>query len=435
MIYQPPIALPRDLLDEEDVRHALSTHDFGTLFRLARSKAGFSYSQIAAECDIKPERVGTLAKGRGRITSFDKIVQIADAFRIPGHLVGLAPRPWETDDRPVPDPSTETGPHALRRRTVLQAATAGGLASALPALHAPAAPTNITTAYVDLLRERTARLRRLDEILGGGDTFRTYLGEYQRTKGLLRTASFTDDSRRRLMALAAEQAQQAGWAAFDGGHPAEAKSLYQESTALAQEAGDGDLLGNSLAFLAYQTADPGEAVEIASHSCAAITDATPSGVRALLHERAAWAYAVAEQRAGAERSLEEARSALSGQVPDEPQPDWVAWVDSTELDIMSGRCWAELRRPLRAVPMLERALSRFDDTHARDKSLYLSWLAASYLSAGEVEEAAAVTGRALDLADGVASVRPRQRLAAVLAQLGPHRGVAAVREAFEKAAP
>jgi hypothetical protein len=61
-------------------------------------------------------------------------------------------------------------------------------------------------------RERTARLRRLDDVLGGGDTYRVYLGEVQYTKSLLRSGSFTNHSRRRLTALLAEQAQQAGWA-------------------------------------------------------------------------------------------------------------------------------------------------------------------------------------------------------------------------------
>ncbi|MET9035294.1 helix-turn-helix domain-containing protein [Streptomyces mirabilis] len=433
MIYQPPIALPQDLLDEEEIQLALSTHDFGTVFRLARTRAGISYSQIAAECDIKPERVGTLAKGRGRITSFDKIVQIADAFRVPGHTVGLAPRPWETDGLPVPAPSTENGSASLRRRTVLQAAT-GGLAATLPRLQALPAPKRVTNDYVGRLRERTARLRGLDDILGGSDTFRVYLSEYQSTKGLLRTASFTESSRQRLMSLGAEQAQQAGWAAFDGGRLTEAKSLYEESKTIAREAGDSDLLGNSFSFLAYQTADPFEAFEIAARSCSAITPSTPLGVRALLHERMAWACALADQPTAAERALDEARDALAKQDPGEPQPDWAAWVDANELDIMTGRCWAELRRPLRAVPVLESALSRFDDAHARDKALYLSWLADAYLSAGEVEQAAAATGRALDLSTGIASVRPRQRLAPVLAQLAQHLSVAAVRGVLEKAA-
>ncbi|WP_328624092.1 helix-turn-helix domain-containing protein [Streptomyces sp. NBC_00353] len=101
MIYQPPTDLPRDLLKDEDMQRALTGHDFGKVFRLARERAGISYSKIAAECDIKPDRVGTLARGQVRITTFEKIVQIADALRVPGRVLGLAPRPWETDAAPA----------------------------------------------------------------------------------------------------------------------------------------------------------------------------------------------------------------------------------------------------------------------------------------------------------------------------------------------
>jgi tetratricopeptide (TPR) repeat protein len=431
VIINPPTALPPALLDDEQMQRALAGRDFGTVFRLARSRAGISYSAIAMECDIKPDRVGTLARGTGRITTFDKIVQIADALRIPGQMLGLAPRPWEVTAPPVHDPSTANGT-AVRRRTVLQAATTG-LAAALSSLHGPTAPSRITPGYVHGLRERTARLRRLDDILGGGDTYRVYLGEYQATKALLRE-SFAPNSRTALLSLLAEQAQQAGWAAFDGGRHTEAESLYEESRAVAAEAGDGDLLGNSLCFLAYQTTDPQTATTIAVRSVEAITPATPSGVRALLHERLAWACATAGQSVPAQRALEDARRALDTRQDDEPQPDWAAWVDSTELDIMTGRCWAELRRPLRAVPVLEDALSRYDDTHARDKALYLSWLGHAYLAADEIEEAARVTGRALDLSAGVASVRPRRRLTPLVKQLRKHQDVPGVKDVLAKAA-
>ncbi|MFD4985766.1 helix-turn-helix domain-containing protein [Streptomyces sp. NPDC058374] len=93
MTYEPPTALPRDLLSSPDMREALEAHDFGTVFRLARARGGISYSKTAAECDIKPERVGALARGNGRITSFDKVVAISDALRVPGGLLGLASRP------------------------------------------------------------------------------------------------------------------------------------------------------------------------------------------------------------------------------------------------------------------------------------------------------------------------------------------------------
>ncbi|MHB9861227.1 helix-turn-helix domain-containing protein [Streptomyces sp. YIM S03343] len=435
MSYQPPTALPQQLLQSEEMVRALSRHDFGTVFRLARDRAGISYSRIAAACDVKPQRVGTLARGEGRITTFDKVVEIADALRVPGHMVGLAARPWEAGEAPVHVYAPENGSADVRRRTVLQVASSAGLAAALPALHRPPAPKRVTDSDIDRLHQRTARLRRLDDVLGGGDTYRVYLSEYQATKSLLRTATFTPEARRRLVALLAEQAQQAGWAAFDGGRQTEAEGLYEESRAAAIEAGDSDLLGNSLAFLAYQTSDRCTAVEIAENSCAAITPNTPASVRALLHERLAWACAMADQPARAEQALDTARAALDEQQDGEPQPDWAAWVDETELDIMTGRCWTELRRPLRAVPVLTRSLDRYDDHHARDKALYLSWLADSYLTAGEVEAAAAVTGQAVDLAFGVASVRPRQRLAPVLERLHRHRELSAVREVLEKARP
>ncbi|MFI1226251.1 MULTISPECIES: XRE family transcriptional regulator [unclassified Streptomyces] len=421
MTDEPLTALPRALLDGDDeVRQALAAHDFGTVFRLVRERAGISYLKIAEECGIKAERVGTLARGHGRVGTFGKIARISDALRIPGHMVGLSPRPWEASDD-----VTEGAP--LDRRTVLHAATTTGLAVALPALHRPDAPRRVTPAHVERLRARTARLRRLDVVLGGGDTYRVYLAEVQHTKYLLRRSSFTGETRRPLTALLAEQAQQAGWAAFDAGRHGDATGLYEESRDYAREAGDDDLYGNSLAFLAYGASDRRTAVTSAQDSCATITTRTPATVRALLYERLAWASALDGQATGAERALDAAHNALNSAPDSEPQPDWAAWVDHKELDIMTGRCWTELQRPLRAVPVLTRALGRYADDNARDKALYLSWLAQAYLTAGEVEEAAATVGRAVDLAHGVASERPLQRIAPLIDDLRHHDDVPAVR--------
>lgn len=431
--YEPPTALPRELLARPDVQAALVAHDFGTVFRLARSEAGISYSKIAAECDIKPERVGTLARGDGNVTSFEKITAIADALRIPGHMLGLASRHWEARAQPAPS-NTKDG-NDVRRRQFLQASSGAGLAVTLPDLTQPTSGERLGRDEPDRLRRRTARLRQLDNVLGGGDTYRVYLGEYQKTKARIRTASYTEETGRGLLSVLAEQAQQAGWAAFDGGLEADAAGLYRDSYQAATEAGDTDLAGNALAFLAYQTVsgDRRSGVEIATRSCETIGPQAPAGVRALLYERKAWACAVAGLASQTEAALESAEAALDD-VASAPQPDWVVWVDRTELQIMSGRCWAELNRPLRAVPLLETALARYDNNHARDKALYLSWLADAYMSAGEVEQAAGVSGRALELCHGVASVRPRQRLAPVLQRLSAHHGLPAVDAVLAKAA-
>ncbi len=440
--YQPATALPRDLLSRDDVRAAISAHDFGMVFRFARSEAGISYSKIAAECDIKPERVGALARGHGSVTSFEKIAKIADALRIPGALLGLAPRMWESIAQPGRPPvvsahtptESQDGEDTVRRREFFKASAGAGLAVGLPEFSQISISRRIGGTVPDQLRRRTARLRRLDDVLGGGDTYRVYLGEQLATKRLIRDCEYDEKTGLALLSVLAEQAQQAGWAAFDSGNHTDARSLYEESYQAATQAGDTALAGNALAFLSYQkiSGDRQAGIETALTACRTAGPDAPPGVRALLHERLAWAYAVAGQVHGTEQALNDAETAL-----DEPdgmlQPDWAAWVDRNELQIMTGRCWTELRRPLRAVPVLEDALARYEDTHARDKSLYLSWLADSYMSAGEVEQAASTARHSLELSAGVASVRPRQRIEPTLRRLSSHRELPAVAEVLELA--
>ncbi|MBU7598532.1 helix-turn-helix domain-containing protein [Streptomyces sp. P38-E01] len=439
--YRPPTALPGVFLNREDVKIAVAAHDFGTVFRLARSELGISYSKIAAECDIKPERVGLLARGRGNITSFEKVARISDALRIPGRLLGLAARDWETNESSCPascaspDANTATSEGGtVKRRHFFRATAGAGMAVGFSDLDRIVVGQQIGHSIPSQLRRRTTRLRRLDDVLGGGDTYRIYLGEYQATKRMARECDYSERTGRELLSVLAEQAQQAGWAAFDGGKHADASGLYEESYRAATEAGDKALAGNALAFLAYQKSNGSReaGVEFAIRSCRTAGTGAPRGVRALLHERLAWAHALAGQPRETAEALDAAEAALNDD-DGEPQPDWAAWVDQTEIKIMTGRCWAELRRPLRAVPVLEEALREYDDTHARDKSLYLSWLADSYLNAGEIEQSAAVTGRALDLCAGVASVRPRARLAPVLARLGEHRDLSTVADVLERA--
>ncbi|MEV6879774.1 hypothetical protein [Amycolatopsis sp. NPDC051128] len=281
---------------------------------------------------------------------------------------------------------------------------------------------------IDELRRRTARLRRLDNIMGGAETFPVYSAEVDFTQRLLRESSHAIDIGQQLRALLAEQQQQAGWAAFDHGQHALAQRLYSDSRKAAEEAGALDLAGNALAYAAYQqttTAQSGTALATDSYEIAQPM-ATPK-VSALLLERKAWAHATAREPQEADRALNLAREALEVR-DDRPDPDWVFWVNEAEIDIMAGRCWTELRRPLRAVPVLERVLSGFDDTHARDKALYLTWLATSYLHAHEVEQAAATLTRAVDLAAGVSSVRPAARIESVARQLKRYGSTPAVGE-------
>jgi len=320
------------------------------------------------------------------------------------------------------------------RRDFLGSAVVAGLATGLTEFIQPVAGGRVSPDVVALLRRRIARLRRLDDILGGADTSQIYAAEVEATTNLLKQASYTTATGRDLLAIAAEQAQQAGWAAFDAGRHADAERLYSMSLRAAKEAGSPLLAGNSLAHLSYQQASTEHSgVEAATASCDTAGDHAPSAVRALLLGRLAWAYAVAGDAGETERALACAEDAVTS-ADSRSVPGWAEWMDHTEVQIVAGRCWTELHRPLRAIPVLESALAAYDDSHARDKSLYLTWLAESYIDAAEVEQATSVMNGALDLSAGIGSVRPRQRVMAVVRRLARHRNLPQVAELMERAA-
>jgi transcriptional regulator with XRE-family HTH domain len=317
--------------------------------------------------------------------------------------------------------SPQEDDHDVDRREFIAAGMAGLLAVPPQAAHL-AAGRRIGADLPALLRQRLARLRRLDDFLGGTDTYRLYLTELQATRTLAAEAACTGNTRRELLRLISEQAQQTGWAAFDAGWQVKATALYEESLAAARAAGDRLLEGNALALLAYQNLTLGKpAADLAAASCDAAGPGSPPAVRALLHERRAWAiaHAARQQPAAVERALDAAAAAL-GEKGDVPAPDWAAWVDHNELQIMTGRCFTRIGRGEAAIPVLRTVLSGFDDRLARDKSLYLSWLAEACLDSGDIEQAATVAGHALSLAEGVASVRPLQRLSGLVNRIGTH---------------
>ncbi|MEU3403954.1 helix-turn-helix transcriptional regulator [Streptomyces sp. NPDC006670] len=290
-----------------------------------------------------------------------------------------------------------------------------------------AAGRRIGADVPEQLSQRTARLRRLDDFAGGGDTYRLYVRELDSTIRLADEGVYSETTGRALRGIVSEQAQLAGWAAYDAGDYGAARNHYMTALAASRAAGNTSLEGNSLAFLAYLewTVGGDSGVRFATAACEALgTNATPT-VRALLADRLAWQHATSGNASAADYALKTAEEAIHEE-SDESAPDWAYWVDSDEIAIMTGRCWAELHRPLRAIPALEDALSRYDDTRARDKALYLSWLASAYLDAGEVEHAATITGRVLDLAEGLASVRPAARARAMVRRLEPHRVLAPV---------
>ncbi|SFJ91066.1 hypothetical protein SAMN05421835_110172 [Amycolatopsis sacchari] len=435
---RPADHLPPEVLARADFRQACAERNLGEVLRLAKrwGGVGFTASHLARRCELTVSRVQDYINGRVQAQRVEIFERVADGLHIPGEMLDLAPRSWETSTRhvrPVADashtqPSSEDGDPSVLRRDFMKLGAglaATGLAAQLPGLPSRTVGNRVGSSTVAELRASFGRLRRLDDHLGGADTYRLYFAEVQKTDALLKSASFAGPDRQELLSFFAEQAQQAGWAAFDAGWHNEAKMLYEQSFEAAKAANDVDLAANALALRSYQLLPSTDvAVDLTDKSCSIAAKSVHPGVKSLLYQRGAWTYAVAGQADKAAWALGQAEAALVSEAGEGYGPDWAVWAHNpTELQIITGRCWTELHRPLRAVPALEAAMAQYDDSHARDKALYLSWLSEAYLDAGEVEHSATAATRALGLAADVASARPQQRLSVVMSRLEPHQSV------------
>lgn len=112
-------------------------------------------------------------------------------------------------------------------------------------------------------------------------------------------------------------------------------------------------------------------------------------------------------------------------------PPWAYWLSADEVQIMAGRVWTELRRPMRAIPILEQATGGYGDHVPRETALYLTWLAEALIQAGEIDAAAGHAAKALRLARRACSHRTLERVATVRARLASWAATAAV-AAFEE---
>jgi transcriptional regulator with XRE-family HTH domain len=254
------------------------------------------------------------------------------------------------------------------------------------------------------LEARLARLRRVDDLLGGvGLASRVD----RRLRQVIPVLKKIGNGGGRLhgwaLRLIAGHAQLAGWVHADAGNRLAAKRAYRVGLKAATVAGDRNLAAHVLGSLSSLSLEGGNAHDallvartglagLATASEAAGTGQEHSGsslLQALLLHRAALAAARLRERRQAELMLLEAERVAAGSEP-EDEPEWLYWLDHQELTAMTGRCLAVLDRPLRAARMLS---SRSGGGRLRSSALYGCWLARAYLDLGEAEEAQRIMAR------------------------------------------
>lgn len=353
------------------------------------------------------------------------------AWTVADHVVNPAVAETGSDDEPLILPLSDCAfTPAAARRLVHE-----WLVTDTPQIVQITDGRRVGAGMVDTVTRRVTQLRRVDDFIAGRELAPLVERELRATARLLHDAACTDQIGRALLKAVAELCQLAGWVTVDAGAPQRAARYLALGVHAAHAAGDRPTAANLVSTLSYQVAnldDPREAVLLARSAATGARGHASATTRALLGERVAWAYARTGELRHTERALSAVDTEYARRRPAD-DPEWTYWLDEDEITVMAGRCYVELRQPERAIPLLTQVLARYDERQARESTLDTSWLAEAHVQAGDVEHAAALAQRTLELSASTSSSRGDDRVTLLAQRLSPYRAVGAVRDFLDRA--
>ncbi|MFI2184532.1 hypothetical protein [Streptomyces sioyaensis] len=445
----PPLA--PDVLERDDLRQALGEHDFAAAFALIKKWGGLSQNKIAAACELTPGKVSNVIAGQHQISSMVVIRRIADGLRIPGILLGLAPRPWEDQPREVtppedrrhseevpwrPDATIGLADHLTRsdlvmtRRAATRALSAAATTGAalLDSLEGWLQPVGIDNRPrrrgrlgardLDDLETTARTFRAWDHRYGGGLRRKAVLGQLNEVASALDEHQATSIERR-LYGVMAQLAGTAATMAWDSGLHRRAQEYYDVALRSAHAAGDTAFGANVLAGMARQMlygGHPQDALELVRLAQDGVRTTAGPRLRAMLHTREAWALAAVGRAAAFRRATEQARDTLAHATADQ-DPYWIAYFDEAELaGVTGGRLLELARRHPRehahtAAEQIRTALDQRGPEASRSHALDWIGLAECHFLVGDVAGAVENTHHAVDAAAHTQSGRVRDQLA------------------------
>ncbi|MCX9191647.1 transcriptional regulator [Carbonactinospora thermoautotrophica] len=462
--------LPEDVLARPEMREACARRDFQAVFKLAGKYGGFTASRIARQCELTPTRVGEVIQGRRKIEKIDVIERISQGLGIPGHMLGLATQPWETEDhgssakddhpgesfgapkllhdptKPAITPSRQIFPWLaqadegwldMRRRAFL----AGSAGIAIPSValddlkHIIFALEDtrryFDSTVVDRFREQITKYAANDGTRGPRKTLPFVLGIIGAIESCARQVK--PSVRRELLSVGAESAEFVGWLYRDIGMPDMAGYWQDRAIEWAQESGDGAMQGYVLLKKSQTAWDERDAIRMLTLAQAVQEGPweLPRKVRAEAAQQEARAHAMlGDDLKLMERKLDEAHRLLAEGDQAANGRQLSPHYSSSLLAMQTAICYCEAGRPQRAVEIYQGHLS--DEVFSRrDYGYFLSLKSISLAAAGEPDEASEVALQALEIAVATHSIRTMLELNGLLDRLKPWSNRAAVQELYE----
>ncbi|KWW99161.1 Transcriptional regulator [Carbonactinospora thermoautotrophica] len=485
--YQPArsFPIPDRLLHSADFQAACAARDWSRIFSLINRRAGgASHAVIAAATGLSTSRVSDIIHGRRGLRGHHVIERVADGLRIPGHMLGINPRPWES---PPPEPQRrvvtgvvlpksghsevhdaeadiglayqptltatlttvdELGRGDVKRRDLIVRAPFALAALAAPSRDWLVASLEEATgggsarngmAQVEAMRKMFAIFQEMDVIQGGGDTARRAVAQYLTGHVLpLIREDHPEEVHKALCEVAAEQTYLAGWMAYDSGQHGLAERYLIQSLRLAQESGNRVLGSHVLAGMSDQATQlgyPDEGLKLARAGRHGLQGLVAPAALTDLYVLEARALARMGRRDECAATLLRAEQTFDLIKPDE-EPEWARFID--EAYVM-GEIANSLRDLGDARGAEQYALQSVSASRrqgrARRGALSQTVVAVAHTQRGDLEAAVSAAYEALEMASRVPSSGATRCVAALddlRARLVPHQRNATVRELMDR---
>lgn len=296
----------------------------------------------------------------------------------------------------------------------------------------------ISTVLVDQLTAMTADLRTMDDVTGGGTVLSLAEQEFGVVADLLNEARYDETADRRLHIVLAELGQLCGWAAYDAGQQSLARRYWVAGLRAAHSADDRPLGAHILSCIAEQSARQGRPAEAITLIESSLTGARGSETPALLAElygRQEYALANLGDASGCAAANSTLRLQIEQLTP-VGEPSYLYWVNSANMTAEVGNALRQWGHASQAAVILEDAIAMFDNSLPRSRQGYLIALTDVLARPGkqhDLDAAAARGMEAIQLSEGLDSIRSFGLIRDLCDQMRPHARVPAVRDFLERA--
>jgi hypothetical protein len=404
---------PSWLFDSLLLRQALAQVNLSAVPAIVRAACGVSQRDLAAIVGWSQAALSYCEHGaRDGIYDIRTALQFCDAVGMPRGA--LLPLVFADADASLPADTGDGTGMDLSRRGFGGLAAAAGLSVALPTV---SAPRQVTSSHIRYWQACADTLYARDRSVGGTVLLPLAVQQWRRVRLAVRDG--VGETGRQLLAAAGELALCTGWIAVDGGQLPLARPLYEEARELAAGSGDALLAVHVLtnqSMLHAELARTGQSREPARQALRLAFQAQEEGrylpvprLHALIALRHASAASLLGDRAAFQGAVTQARRELDRGPRDEDPPEWLQFVDGTEITGVEARGWLNLGDPGRSALLYRQVLA--SRLSPRNRASYGAGLADALLKQGARQDAITAAMDVLPaLEDGVTSMRCLNRL-------------------------